>query len=171
MASEDHAISFQNVSEHGVGEPGIARGVGCNRPPKEHQSSGWVLLQAKVVTAFPEISSDLAQAASVFRTPPAWVKAPPTPPCVIRAHSPCLLATLPCIRSLGPAFSTLAVRPISCFILGLVLCFGLSWPARGPQLRGDGLGAGGSDTAALCGFSELRGPDRTPSGPNSKLTK
>lgn len=57
------ATSFQNVSEHGVGEPRIAGVVGCNRPPKEHQSSGWLLLQAKVVIAFPEISSDLAQAA------------------------------------------------------------------------------------------------------------
>lgn len=53
-------------------------------------------------------------------------------------HSPCLLATLPCIRSLGPAFSTLAAQPASCLILGPALCSGLSWPARGPLPGGNG---------------------------------
>lgn len=139
MASEDHTTSFQNVSECGVGELGIGEGR-CNHPSQKHRSSGWLLLQAKVVIAFPEVSSDLARA-SVFRTPPAWAKTPPTP-CVIRSHSPCLLATLPCICSLGPAFSTLAARLVSCFILGPALCSGLSWPALAPLPRGDGTWGG-----------------------------
>lgn len=109
---------------------------GCNPPPEEHRSSGWLLLRATVVIAVPMVSSDLSQAASVFLNLPAWAKAPPTP-CVIRSHSPCLLATLPCIRSLGPAFSTLAARSASCLILGPALCSGLSCPARGPLPRGD----------------------------------
>lgn len=141
---------FQNISERGVGEPGMG---GCNPPPEEHRSSRWLLLRATVVIAFPVVSSDLAQAASVFRNLSAWAKAPPTP-CVIRSHSPCLLATLaPCIRSLGPAFRTLAARPASCLILGPALCSGLRWPARGPLPGGDGTWGG---RVRCCSSSRLQ---------------
>lgn len=74
---------------------------GCVPPPEEHPSSGWLLLGALVIFALPEVSSDLLQAA-VFPTPPAWTAARPHAR-VTRPHSPCLLATLPCIRSPGPA--------------------------------------------------------------------
>lgn len=83
---------------------------------------------------------------------------------VIRPHSPCLLATLPCIRSPGPAPCTPAVPPASCLALGPARCPGLRRPARCPRPVG-------SDAEALRGFSEPRGPDGTPSGPNSAPTK
>lgn len=78
-----------------------------------------------MIIAFPVVSSDLAQATAIFRTLPVLSKAPPTP-CVIRSHSPCLLATLPA--------SAAWVQPLAPWRLGRLPAYFGSSPVHWPQL-------------------------------------